>query len=155
MMALCSPENSRIPSSQAKTQNLVTELALLGILAFLWGSSYLLTRLAVETSTPLTLVAIRVSVAALFLVLVMRVQGAHLPTDALAWRRLLLQAFFNSIGAWTLAAWGQQYIDSALAGVLNSTSPILCFSSLFQLRVTKLLTRASCSVQYLALSALC
>jgi drug/metabolite transporter (DMT)-like permease len=40
---------------------------------------------------------------------------------------LLLQAFFNSIGAWTLVAWGQQHIDSALACVLNSTSPIFVF----------------------------
>ena len=32
-----------------------------------------------------------------------------------------------SIGAWTVLAWGQQYVDSALAGVLNSTSPIFVF----------------------------
>ena len=40
---------------------------------------------------------------------------------------LLVQALFNSIGSWTVLAWGQQYIDSGLAGVLNSTSPIFVF----------------------------
>ena len=40
---------------------------------------------------------------------------------------LLVQAFLNSIGAWTVLAWGQQYVDSGLATVLNSTSPIFVF----------------------------
>jgi drug/metabolite transporter (DMT)-like permease len=40
---------------------------------------------------------------------------------------LLVQAFFNSIASWTLLAWGQQHVDSALAGVLNSTSPVFVF----------------------------
>ena len=40
---------------------------------------------------------------------------------------LFLQAIFNSIGAWTVLAWGQQFVDSGLAGVLNSTSPIFVF----------------------------
>jgi drug/metabolite transporter (DMT)-like permease len=39
----------------------------------------------------------------------------------------LVQAIFNSIGAWTVLAWGQQHVDSALAGVLNSTSPLFVF----------------------------
>lgn len=40
---------------------------------------------------------------------------------------LLIQAVFNSIGAWTVLAWGQQYVESGLASVLNSTSPIFVF----------------------------
>ena len=43
------------------------------------------------------------------------------------WGHLLVQSFLNAIGAWTLLAWGQQYIDSGLAGVLNSTSPLFVF----------------------------
>ena len=39
----------------------------------------------------------------------------------------MIQAFFNAIGAWTILAWGQQYVDSGLASVLNSTSPIFVF----------------------------
>ncbi|MCP5086200.1 MAG: EamA family transporter, partial [Rhodobacteraceae bacterium] len=40
---------------------------------------------------------------------------------------------FASTGAWTVLAWGQQYVDSALAAVLNSTSPIwvLVYTLLF------------------------
>ena len=103
------------------------ELALLGLLAVLWGSSYLLIKIAVADIPPITLVAMRVSIAAVFLLLVMWCQGARFPKDGNTWRMLLIQAFFNSIGSWTVLAWAQQHIDSGLAGVLNSTSPIFVF----------------------------
>ena len=40
---------------------------------------------------------------------------------------LFLQSFLNATGAWTILAWGQQFVDSSLAGVLNSTSPLFVF----------------------------
>ena len=110
-----------------KPENLQYELALLGLLASLWGSSYLLIKIAVATIPPITLIAMRVSFAAVFLLMVMWYQGARFPRDWSTWRKLLIQAFFNSIASWTVLAWGQQYVDSGLAGVLNSTSPIFVF----------------------------
>lgn len=107
--------------------SLAIELALLSCLALLWGSSYLFTKVAVAEIPPVTLIAARVSIAALFLSALCLWRGHQLPSDPLIWRRLLVQAFFNSIGAWTLLAWGQQFIDSGLAGVLNSTAPIFIF----------------------------
>jgi drug/metabolite transporter (DMT)-like permease len=103
------------------------ELTLLGLLAGLWGSSYLFTKVALATIPPLTLVAMRVAIAALVLLLVMRVQDVRLPRDGKSWQLLFIQALFNSIASWTVLAWGQQYVDSGLAGVLNSTSPIFVF----------------------------
>ena len=107
--------------------NMVFELGLLGLLALLWGSSYLFIKLAVTQIPPLTLIAIRVTIAAIFLGLVLRWRNETLPRDGQTWRMLLVQSFFNSIGAWTILAWGQQYIGSGLASVLNSTSPIFVF----------------------------
>ena len=57
----------------------------------------------------------------------MQLRNERLPREVLTWRMLLVQAFFNSIGAWTILAWGQQYLDSGLASVLNSTAPIFVF----------------------------
>jgi drug/metabolite transporter (DMT)-like permease len=108
-------------------KNLQYEVALLGLLAGLWGSSYLLIKIAVATIPPITLIAMRVSLAAVFLLMVMWYQGARFPKDWSIWRVLLIQAFFNSIASWTVLAWGQRYVDSGLAGVLNSTSPIFVF----------------------------
>ncbi|MEM7072578.1 MAG: EamA family transporter [Pseudomonadota bacterium] len=115
--------------------NLKLELSLLGLLALLWGSSYLFIKIAVAEIPPITLIAVRVSGASLFLLLVLWVRNERLPRDGSTWRRLAIQAFFNSIGAWTILAWGQQFVDAGLASVLNSTSPI------FVCIITALITR--------------
>lgn len=107
--------------------NLKTEIPLLGCLALLWGASYLFIKVAVTEIPPVTLIALRVFGAAIFLMIVMGVRAEKLPRDAKTWRMLLLQAVLNSIGAWTVLAWGQQFVDSGLASVLNSTSPIFVF----------------------------
>lgn len=104
-----------------------TELPLLALLALLWGSSYLFIKVAVAEIPPLTLIALRVLGAGIFLIFVLRVRAEKLPRDGRTWRMLLLQAFLNSIGAWTVLAWGQQFVDAGLASVLNSTSPIFVF----------------------------
>ena len=103
------------------------ELSLLLLLALLWGSSYLFIKIAVQELPPVTLIAFRVSIAALFLLAVLLWRREPLPRDRLIWKMLLIQAFFNGIAPWTILAWGQQYIDSGLASVLNSTSPIFVF----------------------------
>ncbi len=112
-----------------------TEFALLGLLALLWGSSYIFINVAVAEIPPLTLIALRVAGAAGFLLVVMKLREERLPADLCTWRMLSIQAFFNGIGAWTLLAWGQQSVDAGLAGVLNSTSPIFVFL------ITALVTR--------------
>lgn len=112
-----------------------TELPLLGLLALLWGASYLFIKVAVAEIPPVTLIAFRVLGAAVFLLLIMRGRAETLPRDLRTWRMLLLQAVFNSIGAWTVLAWGQQYVDAGLSSVLNSTSPI------FVLLITAFVTR--------------
>ena len=109
------------------TPNFLVEIALLGLLALMWGSSYLLIKVAVETIPPITLVAVRVSIAAMFLFMAMKLRGEKLPADKRTWQMLFVQSFLNSIGAWTVLAWGQQYVDSGLATILNSTSPVFVF----------------------------
>ena len=121
-------------SNEAKPV-LAVELGFLGLLALLWGSSYLFIKIAVADIPPVTLIAVRVTIAAVFLLAVLCWQGEMLPRNARTWRMLFVQAFFNSIGAWTVLAWGQQYIDSGLASVLNSTSPLFVF--FFTLLVTR------------------
>ncbi|MCG8559775.1 MAG: EamA family transporter [Hyphomicrobiales bacterium] len=110
-----------------KTPNRATELMLLGLLALLWGSSYLFIKVAVATIPPLTLMAARVTLAAAVLVLVARLQRRSFPADRATWRALFVQSVLNSTAAWALLAWGAQFVDSGLAGVLNSTSPIFVF----------------------------
>ncbi len=107
--------------------SLPLEFALLALLSLLWGASYGLIKLSVETITPVTLVAIRVMIAASVLWLVVIVRRRQIPVGFALWRQLIVQAFFGFILPFTMITWGQQYVESGLAGILNSTTPIFVF----------------------------
>lgn len=115
------------PTITSDATDLRIEFALLGVLALLWGSSYIFIKIALRDVPPVTLIAARVSGAALFLLVIVAWRRHRLPKDAAIWGRFFVQAIFNSFGAWTVLAWGQQYVDAGLASVLNSTSPIFVF----------------------------
>lgn len=117
------------------TINRRNEYALLVLLALFWGSSYLFIKVAVAEIPPLTLIALRVSGASVLLFLVLLARREPLPRGGGLWMRLGVQSLLNSTAAWTLLAWGQQYVDAGLASVLNSTSPIFVF--LFTALVTR------------------
>ena len=62
-------------------QSPAPEYALLALLAAFWGSSYLLIKLALATIPPVTLIAIRVTIASLFLLAIMRLRSERLQGD--------------------------------------------------------------------------
>jgi drug/metabolite transporter (DMT)-like permease len=103
------------------------EIALLTLLAALWGASYTFIKLGVATIPPLTLVAARTLIAGVLLLAVMRWRKLKLPGDAANWRRFLFQACLNSVIPFTLIAWAERFLDAGLATILNSTSPIFTF----------------------------
>ena len=114
---------------QARSQSpvIAVELALLVLLATLWGGSYTFIKLGVATIPPVTLIAARTLIAGVLLLVVMHARGLRLPRDAATWRRFLFQACLNSVIPWTLIAWGERSLDVGLATILNSTSPIFTF----------------------------
>src|SRR5271154_5922576 len=114
------PTNSRDPA-------LSIELALLVLLATLWGGSYTFIKLGVATIPPVTLIAGRTLIAGLLLLLIMHWRGVRLPNDSATWRGFLFQACLNSVIPWTLIAWAERSVDAGLATILNSTSPIFTF----------------------------
>ncbi len=109
-------------------KNPLLDYALLGVLAFLWGSSYMWIGLAVDAIPPFTLIAFRVLLAFAVLVPFMALAGTRLPRESSVWRSLFFQSLMNTTGPWVLLAWGQQYTDSAVSSVLNSTSPLWVFA---------------------------
>jgi drug/metabolite transporter (DMT)-like permease len=103
------------------------EIALLLLLATLWGASYTFIKIGVETIPPLSLIAGRTLIAGTLLFLVMRARGLALPHDAANLRRFFFQACLNSVVPFTLIAWAERTVDAGLATILNSTSPIFAF----------------------------
>lgn len=107
--------------------NIAVELALLVVLATLWGGSYTFIKLGVATIPPITLIAARTTIAGLLLLVVMWGRGIRMPTDTATWQRFAFQAVLNSVIPWTLIAWGERHVDAALATILNSAGPIFTF----------------------------
>jgi drug/metabolite transporter (DMT)-like permease len=106
---------------------MAVELALLVLLATLWGASYTFIKLGVATIPPITLIAARTAIAGVLLLMIMRWRGLKMPRDAATWRRFMFQACLNSVIPWTMIAWGERSLDAGLATILNSTSPIFTF----------------------------
>jgi drug/metabolite transporter (DMT)-like permease len=104
------------------------ELALLLLLALLWGGSFTLIKIAVGGYPPATLVAIRITLGGLVLAAIARAQGHAFPRDRRTWLRLLVQGALQSAIPFTLISWGETRIDSGLAGVINATPPMFVFA---------------------------
>jgi drug/metabolite transporter (DMT)-like permease len=100
------------------------EIGLLLLLGILWGIPYALTKIALETIPPITLVAARVSLAASALWIFAILLGRKLPQRWDFVGRLFIQGGVACVIPYTLIAFGQQSVDSALAAILNSTTPL-------------------------------
>jgi drug/metabolite transporter (DMT)-like permease len=105
----------------------LAELALLVLLATLWGASYTFIKLGVESIPPVTFIAARTTIAAVVLVGILHGRSVAMPTDLAVWRRFLVQACLNSVIPFTLIAWAEQSVDAGLATILNSSAPIFVF----------------------------
>src|SRR5262245_2062656 len=115
------PRQSSVPPGSKPAPAI--ELCLLLLLGVLWGIPYALTKIALATIPPVTLTAARVSLAAAVLWIVALLSGRGLPRD---WRfagHVFVQGAIVCL-SYTLIAFGQQSVDSALAAILNSTTPI-------------------------------
>ena len=94
------------------------------LLASLWGPAFLLMKVAVEDIPPLTIVAGRVTIAAIVLYVVLKGQGYSLPKFGKVWKHFAIAGLTLNALPYVLLSWGEQYIDSALASILIGTDPI-------------------------------
>ena len=94
-------------------------------LGFMWGSSYLFIKLAVDSFGVFTLVALRLLIGAAFLWAVLRVTRTPVPRDRRAYMHLLVMSVINIAIPFGLITWAEQSVDSALAAILNSTVPLM------------------------------
>ena len=118
--------NEPRPSSRASAspRDAATWVAFLA-LAAIWGSSFMFTRIALDEGVPLyTLVSVRTLTATLFLGVILLLVRGGLPGTLEAWKRIIVLAFLQIAFPFTLIAWGQQYIPTGIAGVLNALVPL-------------------------------
>jgi drug/metabolite transporter (DMT)-like permease len=72
------------------------DYALLLALACCWSSTYPLTKIGLGSIPPITFISARSLTAALFLLIILRLRGIRMPTDAVAWRLFAFQQTINS-----------------------------------------------------------
>lgn len=94
------------------------------VLSILWGGSFFFVGIAVKALTPLTIVLIRLSLAALTLWLVVLLLRVAPPASAKAWLSLLTMGLLNNVIPFSLIVWGQSHIESGLASIFNAMTPL-------------------------------
>ena len=97
---------------------------LLGILSVLWGGSFFFNGVALKELPPFTLVFLRVALAALILLPVLRAYRIDFPRGFSGWQAFFGIALLNNVLPFSLIVTGQTYIPSGLASILNATTPV-------------------------------
>jgi drug/metabolite transporter (DMT)-like permease len=101
-----------------------TEWALLALLSLLWGGSFVFAKIAVQALSPLTVVLVRVALAAFALALYLGWRGTAWPRGARVWRAFFGMGVLNNLIPFLLLFWAQTVLSSSLASVLNATTPL-------------------------------
>ena len=97
---------------------------LLVALSVLWGGSFFFVGVAVAEIPPLTLVTLRVAIAAAMLWAALPLLGTAPPRGARAWGAIAVMGLINNVIPFTLIVWAQQTLPSGLAAILNATTPL-------------------------------
>ncbi|MGJ5179649.1 DMT family transporter [Bradyrhizobium oligotrophicum] len=97
---------------------------LLGLLSLLWSGSFIFNGLALKDLPPLTLVLLRIVLAAAILLPILRLRGLGFPKGMAGWAPFFAVALFNNVVPFCLIVIGQTFITSGLAAVLNATTPL-------------------------------
>jgi drug/metabolite transporter (DMT)-like permease len=96
----------------------------MGLLALLWGSSFVWIELALTGLSPFQIAALRAGLGAALVVVLCLAGRETLPRRGRVWAHLVVAAVFGNVIPFILFAVGQQTVDSSVAGVLNATTPL-------------------------------
>lgn len=113
----------------------IKEWLMLITLSVLWGGSFFFVEFAITELPTLTIVLVRVALAAATLWLFILITGVSVPSSLSIWGSFLIMGLLNNVLPFSLIVWGQTYIASALASILNATTPlftVLVASTLLQ-----------------------
>ncbi|WP_085900712.1 DMT family transporter [Kiloniella majae] len=100
------------------------QYVLLVMLGAIWGSSFFLIKVTLESITPVTLTAFRLFFAFLVLASLMFILGKRFPKDFRTWRYYVLIGITGNILPFVLISWGELHITSGLAAILMAVIPL-------------------------------
>lgn len=101
--------------------------ALFWLLGLIWGTSFLWIKIAINDISPLVLVGFRTLIGSIGLGAIIFANRKDMPAKETVRAKMLdfiLLGLINIALPWALISWGQQYIDSGIAAILNSAMPL-------------------------------
>src|SRR5260370_35817106 len=98
--------------------------SLLGLLSILWGGSFFFNGVVLKELPPLTVVFLRVALAAVILLPLLWVYRIRFPEGVSGWKPFWAIGLLNNVLPFSLIVMGQTYIPSGLASILNATTPL-------------------------------
>jgi drug/metabolite transporter (DMT)-like permease len=96
----------------------------MGLIALFWGSSFLWIKLALASLSPVQITLARTVLGGAVLLVLCYASGRRLPAGRKIWGHLVVAAFFGNALPFLLFAVGEQTVESGVAGMLNSTTPL-------------------------------
>ncbi|HSL53639.1 MAG TPA: EamA family transporter [Pyrinomonadaceae bacterium] len=93
------------------------------ILCGIWGSTWLFIKLGLEDLPPFTFAGIRFVIALAIVLSIIRIRGLRLPRARADWTLLAVTGILSFGFNYGLVFWGEQYITSGLAALLQATTP--------------------------------
>jgi drug/metabolite transporter (DMT)-like permease len=94
------------------------------ILCLIWGTTWIFIKLGLRDLPPITFAGLRFLIAALILWLIVFWRRRDVPRKRSDWLMIAWTGFIAFALNYGLIFWGEQYINSGLAAVLQSTIPV-------------------------------
>jgi drug/metabolite transporter (DMT)-like permease len=124
----------------------IRDWSLLALLSVLWGGSFFFNGVALRELPPLTVVFLRVALAAILLLPLLWVYRIRFPAGLSGWRPFFALAFLNNVLPFSLIVIGQTYVSSGLASILNATTPLFTVLVMAAAGDEKLIARRAAGV---------
>ncbi len=102
----------------------VKGLIRISLLALIWGSGFLLIKIALRGFSPVQLTFSRLALGALVLLIFVAVTRLRLPHRGRTWLHLVMAALLANAIPYTLFGVAERHVDSSPAGVINATTPL-------------------------------
>ena len=99
-------------------------VAMYTVAGLIWGASFLFIEYALTALSPIGVAFWRTTFGALAMLIAILIYRSKLPTSFDVWRKMTIAGLFMSSVPFTLIAYAQTYVSSALASILNAVTPI-------------------------------
>ena len=101
-----------------------TPIVVFVILSLIWGSTWLFIKIGLEDLPPLTFAGLRFVIATIILGGLILVRRIPLPRERRDWKLMAMTGVLAFTCNYGLLFWGEQYVSSGLAALLQATIPV-------------------------------